>query len=271
MEPAIQIGSQPLNTPELIQKMMQHRLLPKLVQEIVVDRLIEDVACDPQVAYEGYCSKNRLLTEEQKQSWQQQQQLSPELMMAEAVREYRLDRFKENKWGEQIQSCFLQRKSQLDRVVYSLIRTQDASLAQELYFRLRDDGAAFAELAQQHSQGNEAQTGGMVGPVELSVPHPTLAKLLQISRQHQLWAPTKIGDWFVIVRFEKLVPAQLDQAMRQRLLNEQFQAFLKQEMQANPVKFLSAPTSQSTASVASEPESNIASSKVADTELSNLP
>ncbi|MEM9162930.1 MAG: peptidylprolyl isomerase [Cyanobacteria bacterium P01_F01_bin.4] len=239
MEPAIQVGPQRLDTPELIQKIRQYRLLPKLVQELVIDRLIADIPCDQQVAYDDYCVCNQLVTEEQRQAWCQQHQLESEHLMAEAIREYRLNRFKEDTWGSEIQNYFLKRKPQLDRVIYSLIRTKDAGLAQELHFRLRDDAnSSFADLARQYSDGKEAQTGGLAGPIELSVPHPTLGRMLQVSRPSQLWPPTQIGEWLVIVRLEKLIPAQFDDAMRQRLLNEQFQGFLKQQMQANPVKLL---------------------------------
>lgn len=238
MEPAIQVGPQVLNTPELIQKIRQYRLLPQLVQELVIDQLIGGITCDQQEAYDHYCTQHNLLSDEQRQAWCQQHQLEPQHLVIEAMRAYRLHRFKEDTWGAQIQSDFMQRKAQYDRAIYSMIRTKDAGLAQELYFRLRDDKLPFAELAKAHSQGKEAQTGGMVGPVELSSLAPALARVLQMCGPKQLWPPQQIGDWLVIVRLEKLIPAQLDGAMRQRLLNEQFQALLNQKMRASPIKLL---------------------------------
>lgn len=240
MDSAIQIGSKSIDTPTLVQKLLQYRLLEKLVQETVIDDLIEKVDCDSTVAFKAFCQRRQLQTEEHRQAWCKQEHFSPEQMQAEAVREYRLRQFKEETWGERLQTYFLQRKDRLDRVVYSLIRTQDTALAQELYFRLCDDGASFPELAKQYSEGKEAQTGGLVGPVEMGVPHPTLSRMLRVSRQGQLWSPTKIGDWMIIVRFEKMVPASFDEAMRQRLLHEQFQALLQARMQASPVRLLPA-------------------------------
>lgn len=40
----------------------------------------------------------------------------------------------------------------------------------------------------------------------------------------------QIGEWVVIVRLEKLIPAQLDEAMRQRLLNELFAQELQHQL-----------------------------------------
>ncbi|MEM6354051.1 MAG: peptidylprolyl isomerase, partial [Cyanobacteria bacterium P01_D01_bin.14] len=117
-----------------------------------------------------------------------------------------------------------------------LIRTQDASLAQELYFRLQDDEVKFADLAREFSEGQEAQTGGLIGPVELSVPHPMLARMLQVSSPGQLWSPTPIGEWFVIARLEKFMPAQLDDPTRKRLMDELFQNWLQQQLQQTVVQ-----------------------------------
>ncbi|MEM6452143.1 MAG: peptidylprolyl isomerase [Cyanobacteria bacterium P01_D01_bin.105] len=238
MNAALQIGSKSIDTPTLLQKLLQYRLLETFVKETIIEELIEDVTCDSTVAYERFCQKRQLQTDEQQQAWRKQSHLSAEQMQLEAEREMRLQLFKENTWGDRLQTFFLQRKEKFDRVVYSLIRTQNKELAYELYFRLCDDGDSFADVARQYSEGKESQTGGLVGPVEMSVPHPMLAKMLRISQEGQLWEPTKIGDWMTIVRCEKLIPAQLNEPMRQRLLQEQFQTLLNQRMQASPVKLM---------------------------------
>jgi parvulin-like peptidyl-prolyl isomerase len=115
-------------------------------------------------------------------------------------------------------------------VIYSLIRTQEPGIAQELYFRIQEGEQSFADLAREYSQGSEAQTGGLIGPVELSVPHPVLAQMLRLSQPGQLCPPTRLGEWFLIVRLEKFIPAQLDASMRQRLLNECFNTWLSEQL-----------------------------------------
>lgn len=236
MAAVIQIGQEVLDAPTLIDKLKQHQLMPKLVQEIIVDTALANISCDTQTALKAFCTKRGLFSQEQQQAWCQQQQQTPDQMVAAAIREHKLFLFQENTWGAQIESYFLQRKAQLDRVRYALIRTKDASLAQEIYFRLNDDGASFSELAAEYSEGQEAKTGGLVGPVELSVPHPVLARMLMVSKPGQLWAPTQIGEWLVITRLEQFLPAQFNESMRERLLSERFQSWLQQQVQETPVR-----------------------------------
>jgi parvulin-like peptidyl-prolyl isomerase len=148
-----------------------------------------------------------------------------------SLRELKLEKFKQATWGHKLEAYFLQCKSQLDRVVYSLIRTRDNGIAQELYFRIQEEENSFTQLAKDYSQGAEAQTGGLVGPVELNVPHPQIAKMLMSSKPGQLWPPLPIGEWTVILRLEKFLSAQLDPPTEQRLLNDLFQQWLLSQMQ----------------------------------------
>ncbi|EKU97709.1 parvulin-like peptidyl-prolyl isomerase [Leptolyngbya sp. PCC 7375] len=236
MAAVLKIGKSELDIRTLLEQLHQHQLLPRLVQEVVVDQAIEDIECDPEAAYKKFCSQRNLLTEEQQQTWQAQNNLTQEQVYMLALRDAKIAKFKEDTWGNQTESYFLERKINLDRVLYSLIRTKDPSLAQELYFRLNDDGDSFADLARHYSEGQEAQTGGLIGPVELSVPHPMIGRMLSVSQPGQLWSPTPIGEWYVITRLEKFVPAQFDESMRQRLLDELFKKWLQETTQSTAVE-----------------------------------
>ncbi|MEO0540443.1 MAG: peptidylprolyl isomerase [Cyanobacteria bacterium P01_A01_bin.105] len=236
MADILQIGSAQLGLADVLGKLEQHDLLPRLVQGVVIDEALAAVECNAEEARQQYYAERQLLTPEQQRAWQQQQGVTPEQVAQVALKEVKLSRFKENTWGAQVESHFLQRKTQLDRVLYSLIRTKDASLAQELYFRLKDDEASFADLAKDYSEGQEAQTGGLIGPVELHVPHPSLGRLLSVSQPGQLWAPTPIGEWYVIARLEKFLPIQFDSATRSRMLDELFKSWLQQKMQQTEVQ-----------------------------------
>ncbi len=240
MQPLIQVGDRPIDASDILPLLREYGLLPHLIRECFLDAAIADVVLTPEeeaAAEKTFCDRQRLGTAEEKQAWIQQRYGTPELLALNARRDARLQKFKQEMFDNEVQSYFLQRKGRLDRVLYSLIRTREAGLAQELYFRIQDDGHSFADLAREHSEGQEAGTGGLIGPVELSVPHPQLANQLAISQPGQLWPPRKIGEWFILVRLEKFLPAQMDDAMRQRLIEELFQQWLQQQMQALKVEF----------------------------------
>jgi parvulin-like peptidyl-prolyl isomerase len=148
-----------------------------------------------------------------------------------ATRPLRLNKFKHQTWELRLESYFLKRKSQLDQAVYKLLRHRDAALMQELYFRLQDGEQCFAQLAQEYSQGPEAKSGGEVGPVEFGQLPPPLATALIASTPGQLLGPVQVGDVLVIIQLERLIPARLDESMRERLLEEQFQDWLQSQVE----------------------------------------
>jgi glycosyltransferase involved in cell wall biosynthesis len=230
----LQVQNHKVRTEEIIPLLNRYQLLPKLQQELVIDEAIASVSCTPQEqakCCQDLCQQHQLTSEAERQAWLQQQGMTETQFLDLATRNLRIEKFKQATWGTKLESHFRKLKPKLDQVIYSLIRIRDADVAQELYFRLLEGEQSFAEVARQYSEGSEAQTGGLIGPVAMSTPHHRLARILAVSQPGQLSPPTHIGDWWVIVRLEKFIPARLDESMRQRLLNEQFSSWLKEQLQ----------------------------------------
>jgi len=229
-----QVGSKVIEAHEVLPLLSRYQLMPRFVRNIILDQAIADISCteeERQTAIEEFCQQQQLTSIQAREAWLLHQGITLEQMEDLAVRPVLLEKFKIATWGRKVDSYFMTRKTTLDQVVYSLIRTKDMGLAQEIYFRIQEGEQSFAELAREYSQGSEAQTGGLLGPVPLSQPHPAISKLLSVSKPGQLWSPRPLAEWFVIIRLEKLLPAQLDQSMRRRLLDELFETWLQEQIQ----------------------------------------
>jgi parvulin-like peptidyl-prolyl isomerase len=229
----LEIGNFQIATKEVVPLLRKYQMLPGLIRELTIDRAIATIICDPAEVNEAinlHRQRFQLADDDRWAQWLATNNLSQSQYGEMAVRDYKLEKFKQETFGKKIESHFLARKGQLDRAIYSLIRTNDLGIAQEVYFRLCDGEHPFDALARQYSQGAEAQTGGLIGPVELSTPHPIIAKLLASNSPGKICPPIQLEQWFVIVRLEQMFPAQLDEAMRARLMNELFQAWLQQEL-----------------------------------------
>lgn len=209
-----------------------YQLIPQLLCERIIDRAILTIECTPEEiasACEQFYQRWNF-TPEQQQIWRSRCGLNQIQFEAMATRSLRIEKFKQATWGHRLESHFLQRKQEFDRVIYSLLRTKDQDVAQELFFRISEDEQSFAELAQQYSEGAEAETGGLIGPVELGTLHTKLAELLHASQIGHA-QPFGLGEWCMIIRLEKRIPAQFDDQMRDRLLQEKFDAWLQEQVQ----------------------------------------
>ncbi len=228
------IGKQILSASEIPGLLGRYQLMQQFIREKIVDGAIADLTCtaaEREQAIEKFCQQHNLNTPEAKNEWLGNQLLTPEQLEEIAVRSLLIEKYKVATWGLKVESYFLKRKFSLDMVYYSLIRMKDEGLAKEIYFRIQEGEESFADMARQYSQGPEANTGGYIGPAPVIQPHPVISQLLSVSQPGQLWAPRPLAEWFIIIRLEQYIPAQLDEAMRQRMIDEMFVSWLNEQQQ----------------------------------------
>ncbi|MGK7911090.1 MAG: peptidylprolyl isomerase [Synechococcus sp.] len=230
---SLSIGPRTIGTDDLPSLLERYQLMPQLVRELVIDDAISSVALEPGAVDDGVMQvrlRNQIQTDEQFSAWLAHNDLTQETLASRLERTLKIEQFKQDRWDSKLDGIFLENKTQYDKAIYSLIRTEDAYAAQELYFRLQENDKAFGEIASQYSQGPEAKTGGMVGPVPLGNIHPSLIQILSSSKPGQLHPPVRLDKWNVIVRLEQMLPAQLDDAMRQTLLTQLYDDWLAEEV-----------------------------------------
>jgi parvulin-like peptidyl-prolyl isomerase len=247
MKTVLQVGKQSIQEDELYNLLAQYQYLPRLARELIIDQAIADIQCTPEekvAVREQFCQQLQITNQEQLNTWLTQSGMTIEQFEPYILRDLKLEKFKQAEWDHLLESHFLECKNQLDKIVYSLIRTKEPGIAQELYFRIQENEGDFADLARQYSEGGEAETGGLIGPVELNVPHPQIVQILTTGMVGKISPPTQIGEWWILLRLEKYLSTQLDDNIRQRLRNDLFQKWLMNQLQNN-VTYLSPGTEES--------------------------
>jgi parvulin-like peptidyl-prolyl isomerase len=144
----------------------------------------------------------------------------PEEAPVDLVRRHK---WMEEHYGPQVEARFLERRADLERVVFRTIRLRQLGLAEELYLRLLDEEESFGDLAALHSMGEERYTRGLMGPMPISQPHPSVRAVLERMEIGDLCPPFTVDHTLLILRLEHRIPAALDEAMRQHLLQELMQ------------------------------------------------
>jgi parvulin-like peptidyl-prolyl isomerase len=194
---------------DLIPFLSSQRILSQILREMIIDRALNQIEYKP-----GDIAD---LPEEASQA-------------AIAINRYKLQQFQRQQWGSQLEQYFLQRKRSLDQVVYSMVRTPSAGLTQELYFQAKAQESSFAELARQHSQGPEALTNGVIGPVAvMTLPPPIIQKLVGL-QPGGLSTPINCQNQWMFVKLEGWIPAKFSDRTQQVLLNELFETWLREQI-----------------------------------------
>ena len=160
--------------------------------------------------------------------WLNQHEMSQEEWNDLVIREWLWAKWCLNHFDANLSSYYLKRKEVLDQVTYSLLRVKQKHLANELYLRIKEKESTFKEIASVYSEGPEKESGGFLGPMSLSQPHPLLARFLKISSPGQLWPPKQFESWWIVVRLENLQIAELNEPLAMRLALELGEKYLQE-------------------------------------------
>ena len=224
----------PLQLPtDLRSVLARHQLLVPLLRQVVIAHAVADVALseeEQQEAQKSWLQKQGIQSHDQLQSHLGLHGMTEDDARWQAELPTRIQHHCHEQFLHRAEQRFLSRKQQLDTVIYSLLRVSSEPLANELYLRIAEGEADFAELAASYAEGMEQATRGVVGPVPLVQAHPILANVLRTSQPGELRPPLQIDPWWLVVRLESLQPASFDEAMQSRMTHELFEEWVQEEV-----------------------------------------
>jgi hypothetical protein len=230
MSTIVHIGKRQLTVEKICHHLSRSHLLPQLIREIIIDEILafRDAHNSPHQLADDEAASIRCYQEIA--VLPTYQGMNEEQLSAIASRTVKLQRFKQENWGHKLGTYYLERKSQLDRVIYSMMRIADGTIAQEVYFRAQGGEKTFGELAWKYSQGKEARDGGKIGPVTIESVEPEIAQQLLRLQPGKLSSLFILNNAYTFVRLEEIIHAQFDEQMQALLLDELFEKWLKAEI-----------------------------------------
>ena len=209
-----------------------HNLLRPLVQQMLMQETFAQVVVTDE---DLDAARLEMLQERGYEQLEQWPELLNELEIAEDDLLERLRQnirrrtFMRDRFAPKAEARFLERKNQLDQVVYSLLRLENSFLARELYLQIESGESNFADLAKRYAEGPERNTNGIVGPVSLTQAHPILVEKLRVAQPGVLLEPFRISDWWLVVRLERFSPATFTDDISDQMCQEMFKAWIEEE------------------------------------------
>ena len=227
---------QPLLSVEVTNRLiLRHGLNRVLARAVVHDAVAASVSLsqdDELALVAAHVQSLGIQSQAELDPWLTAQHWSRDDLSAISTLAERLRRWSHWRFEQDVEVRFLDRKLDLDRVVYSLLQVSERELAEELHQRVRSGEMEFAEVVRQFSLGVERETDGFMGPVALSALPPELGSRLRVGSEGQLWPPFVSNERWLVVRLERQLPAQLDQATREQLLHDLFATWVDSQVEA---------------------------------------
>ena len=208
-------------------------LLPNFIRAVIENKITSHIepSSDDQVEYQlNFLSRNNLKNKHQLSSWLDKNGLDDKRLSLLIYDNLKLEKFKNEKFDNLVDSEFLNKKNSLDKVMYSIIRVKTKLEAEEIYLKLEEQEESFSDLAAKYSEGVEKNFNGIIGPLEIGVLNPELSERLKISKKGQLWPPFNCQQWWVVMRLERFLPARLDDNMRTKLRENMYEVWIQKKI-----------------------------------------
>ena len=215
-------------------------LLHAFVRRILLNRCTSNISPseEEQVAFQkSFFKANNITNKDSLDFWLSKNNIQESEMSVHLYRSLKLEIFKNETFGSQVQSYFLKNKSSFDFCYFSLLRTDRRESINELYLRLTEDGDTFSSLATEFSLGSESQSNGYIGPRPFSEIHPEFAERLRISSPGQLWSPFQVNSYWCIIRLERIISSSLDKQTSSKILNKLFESWISSEVETTISSF----------------------------------
>ena len=127
----------------------ENNLLLKLIKRVLLNESMESlIISDEELKNlkDPFLKRNNINNEDEFQTWLKANNTDEKSFHNNLVRETKIDKFIDKNFKHRSHAHYLERKSSLDEVIYSLIRVKDQFLASEIYLRLTENESSFEEL-----------------------------------------------------------------------------------------------------------------------------
>ncbi len=208
-------------------------LLGRIRKELIKENLIKNIELtdkEKEFAKNYWLKSNNINSSDQLDQWKRENIKIDNDLEFIISREFKWSKWCIDNFNKEIKDYFQEKKSFLDKYIYSIIRVKSEGLSKELFLRIKDKESDFYSIAKEFSEGIEKKTGGLVGPTNLNNPHPIISNILKESKTNQIWAPKKINEWWVIIRLEEKIPAILNEELKIKLSKELGEKYLKHKL-----------------------------------------
>ena len=206
--------------------MIRHDQLWPFVNSIITENEIGTIALndsEKQQAMKVYRQRHNLGTAQDIESHCKKRGFTKDQLEWQIQLQEKIIRCSKKKFANKAELHYLTRKEQFDQVSYSQLIVKNNYFAQEIYLRLKEDGASFSELAEELNNQPNRKIQYQIGPVPLARVPKALAKPLKSIKPGTLLEPIKVMDNWFVVQLNQYQPTEFDEAMEQRMCLELFQ------------------------------------------------
>ena len=233
-----------ISTTEVLHQLKLSCKLPEIVKEAQKHKIIKEKAialnlapseAELQQAADSFRLQNNLISAEATFDWLNTHSLSTEDFEELIATKAMARKLSETMFAEKAKARFYQDRSDYNKArVYEIVLPQ-FDLALELFYSIQEREFSFWELAHQHIADPEVRRrGGYRGLVTREELKPEVSAVVFAAKPPQILKPIAVGKQAHLLYVEEVIPAELDEATHQAIIQLIFEEWLESQIAKNP-------------------------------------
>ena len=227
----MKINGKRVSSQELQKFVVFKNQMRNFAKEMVIEERIKEIDLsenEKKEAMETFKKANNIQSEDDLKRFTITNYVNIEICSDLAERNVKIEKFREEKWGPQVNSLYLQNKDEFDYVVYHELKSAKTNTLQEIYFRIKDKETTWETLRNQLSTNKDYQFT-VRGPKLMRDTNKAIRQKLRTSKVGKIIEPFKFGDETMLIELIELTAPDFDGRLRYRLMLEAYNKWLEQE------------------------------------------
>ncbi len=215
--------------------------IPKMIEGIVTRKIITTALAEAglkveteelQKAADAMRSRKQLRNPDDTRTWLEKYGLTLDDFEELVYTNLSSNKLAQYLFGDQVESYFFSHQLDYAGVVMYEVVLDDQDLAIELFYSISEGESSFSEVARQYIQDRElGRRGGYRGVVRRQEMKPEISAAVFAAKPPQILKPIVTSQGVHLILVEEIVPAQLDDQRRSKILATLFKSWLQQKIE----------------------------------------
>jgi parvulin-like peptidyl-prolyl isomerase len=217
-----------LQNPSVIEEIITRKIIVSATAEADIRVEIEEL----QKAADEFRLINKLRSADETRAWLQKYGLSLDDFEEFVYINLIAEKLMTHLFGDKVEPYFFEHQLDYAGVVMYEVVLEDEDLAMELFYGIQEGEVSFHEVARQYIQDKELfRSGGYRGIVHRKELKPEISAAVFAAAPPQVLKPIVTAKGIHLILVEEIIQPQLDNALRNKIGSDLFDAWLKQQIE----------------------------------------
>ena len=232
----LKIAGDEVSMTQLINAVRTTGLMEKVIREVIMDKELEKYEIGKEENYKlldefrkSNINNPNLVEEKRYKNYLNNNCINEELLIKVLSRKKKVEIYKKERWGTRVSSIYLKRKDEYNCVSYNKFELNNHNIAQEIYFRIKDEEETWENIAYQIG-GGTTKIKHIYSNVPVNKMDKRILAELEKCKEGNICKPIKMANRSVLVGLIKFHGKILDEDLKNILLEEELNTWLNTEV-----------------------------------------